>query len=861
MKTRLLLVLQTSCCFLLGALTSVAQAQCSEDLRDCPSKTSESVSPRALVSDAAIAGKALTDLNPKLAADYGKLPLRFEENRGQVSVPVEYVARGLSYSMFLTREEAVLSLVKPTPHPDLRSNMQALQNRGSMMTTESTPTVLRMRFASQSAQPRVAQADELPGTSNYFIGSDPKNWRSEVPSYSRVRYDNVYPGVDLLFYGTQKQLEYDFVVSPGGDPRSIRLTYDGAQKVHLNQRGDLVLQAPGGAVIQRKPIVYQVVDGARKPVTGRYVMTGKREVGFAVGTYDRSRALVLDPVVSYSTYLGGSVDDEAYAIAVDPSGNAYVTGRTQSLNFPTSSPFQPTYKGNTDVFVTKFNPTGTALVYSTYLGGNGMDIGYGIAADGSGNAYVTGGTTSTNFPTMKYIQTHGGIFLTKLSPTGGMDYSTYYGGSNSEYGKAIAIDSTGNAFITGITASKDFPTKNAFQSTYGGGSDAFVVEINTAGSTAIYSTYLGGSSQDSGNGIAVDSLGSAYVTGETKSINFPTHNPLQSTTSGDSIFVAKLTPGGNGLVYSTYFGGNAGQAGAAIAIDPAKNVYVTGTTNSGNFPLHNPFRNNFAFAYAFKLNPAGNALIYSTYLGGKSVDTGTGIAADSAGNAYITGYTQSTDFPTHNPVQPALAGLSDAFLLVFNPTGSALVYSSYLGGTNNDYGRGIAFDGNGAAYVSGFTASANFPTKSPHQAVYGGPPYDAFVTKTQIYVPADLAITKTASPNPVVHGSNLTYSLHVSNAGPGPATNVVISDPIPTGTTFSSFSTTTATCTAPAAGGTGTLTCKRPSLVMGGSIAVTLVVTVKAAAGSTVRNTATVSASTPDPKLANNTATTTTSVH
>ncbi|GAC1515357.1 MAG: SBBP repeat-containing protein [Terriglobales bacterium] len=722
--------------------------------------------------------------------------------------------------------------------------------------------VLRMRFATAEAKSKITPEGLLPGASNYFLGSNPKDWRTGIPNYARVRFHNASPGIDFVFDGNQRQLEYDILVAPGADPASIKIAYEGEQKMQVDGQGDLVIGAGSQEIIQHKPVLYQVVSGTKTPVSGHYVMRGEREVGFAVGDYDRSRTLVLDPIISYSTYLGGSGDDAGNAIAVDSAGNAYVTGYTQSTNFPTATPFQAAYHLNTDAFVTKLNPTGTAFVYSTYLGGNGGDIGFGIAADSSGNAYVTGSTTSTDFPTLNPIQTHGGIFLTKLNPTGtALIYSTYYGGTNSEQANAIAIDSAGDAFIAGQTASTDFPTKSAFQSTPGGNYDAFVTKFNPTGSATIYSTYLGGSSRDTGQGIAVDTLGNAYVTGETFSTNFPTHTPLQATTSGDSIFVTKLGPSGNALVYSTYFGGNAGQVGNAIAIDPSNNVYVTGTTNSGNFPLKNAFRKTFAFAYLFKLNPAGNGLVYSTYLGGNASDAGTGIAADAAGNAYVTGYTQSADFPTKNPVQPALAGLNDAFLIVFNPTGTSLLYSSFLGGSNNDYGAGIALDTNGAAYVTGRTSSTNFPTKNPKQAAFGGGQVDGFITKTLIFPPADLSITKTASPNPIKHGARLTYTIQVSNAGPGSANNVTVKDTIPSGTTFASFSTTTAQCTAPAVGGTGTLTCTSASLAIAGKITVTLVVTVTGPAGSTISNTATVSATTKDPNLTNNKATVKTTVN
>jgi hypothetical protein len=457
-----------------------------------------------------------------------KLPLAFEKNRGQTGSKVKFLARGQGYTLFLTSGEAVLALHKAS----------------------AKSGVLRMKLLGANPASNVSGVDELPGKTNYFIGNDAKRWHTNVPMYAKVKYKSVYSGIDLIYYGNQRQLEYDFVVAPGADPRRIQLGVRGARKISRSEDGDLVLAMDEGEIRWHKPAVYQQKGGAKQEVAAHYVIKGKNRVGFAVADYDLRRPLFIDPVI-YSTYLGGSLEDLGAGIAVDSSGNSYVTGWTQSTDFPTMNPLQPANAGGGygDAFVAKLNPTGSALVYSTYLGGSGDDAGWGIAVDNLGNAYVTGNTTSTNFPTMNPLQPaygggNGDTFVAKLNPTGSvLLYSTYLGGSGADTGYGVAVDSSGDAYVTGWAGSTDFPTANPLQPANGGAPDAFVTEINTTGSALVYSTYLGGSSGDSGLGIAVDSSGNAYVTGWTTSTDFPTMNPLQPASGGAfDAFVAKLTP-------------------------------------------------------------------------------------------------------------------------------------------------------------------------------------------------------------------------------------------------------------------------------------------------------------------------------
>jgi hypothetical protein len=587
----------------------------------------------------------------------------------------------------------------------------------------------------------------LPGISNYFLGNDPKKWHTDVPNYARVEAKGVYRGIDLAYYGNQRKLEYDFIVAPGADPGQVQLAWEGADSLRVNQEGDLVIATRLGDMVQKKPQVYQEVGGKQVEVATRYQVLPDQRVKFELARYDRKRELRIDPVVLlYSTYLGGSGEDQSRGIAVDTAGSAYVTGFTRSSDFPTQSAYQGTRTGEYDVFVTKLSPAGDALVYSTYLGGSDDESGIGIAVDGAGSAYITGSTESTDFPTQSpyqaTLQGSSDVFVTKLGPSGNaLAYSTYLGGGSLESGVAIAVDGAGAAYVTGHTESTNFPTQSPCQATRQGGGDAFVTKLTPAGSALAYSTYLGGGSIDeAGSGIAVDGAGSAYVTGYTSSTNFPTHSAYQATKQGGrDAFVTKLTPSGNALAYSTYLGGSGDDWGGGIAVDGAGSAYVTGTTGSTNFPTQSPFQATLQGGYydvfVTKLTPAGNALAYSTYLGGSGYDGAVGIAVDAAGSAYVAGNTNSADFPTQSPYQATnQGGMYDAFVTKLSPAGNAPAYSTYLGGTDEEMSYGIAVDGAGAAYITGLTWSADFPTQSPFQGALQGVD-DVFVTKLRLALP------------------------------------------------------------------------------------------------------------------------------
>jgi hypothetical protein len=674
---------------------------------------------------------------------YGKLPLRFEANAGQTDPQVQFLVRGSGSTLFLTATEAVLAVHGP----------------------EGTSPV-RMQLVGANPMPHVRGEDALPGTSNYFIGNDPQQWHTAVPSYAKVVYDAIYPGVDLVYYGTQGRVEHDFIVAPGTSPSVIALEVHGADQMAIDAQGDLVMTTGAGDVRLQKPVLYQEVEGQRRDVAGGYVLMAEQRVGFQMEAYDATWPLVIDPVLVYATYLGGRDFDRGSGIAVDTAGYVYVTGDTRSLNFPVAgSSLQPTFDGAWDAFVAKLNPAGSSLVYATYLGGSGGDTGWGIAVDTAGQAYVAGDTTSRDLPIagnplQATLNGSSDAFVAKLNAAGSaLLYATYLGGSASDGGAAIAVDASGNTYVTGRTTSRDLPVAgNPLQPTFGGGfTDVFVAKLNAAGSALVYATYLGGSGEDDpAISLAVDAAGQAYVTGETTSRDFPVAgNPLQATLNGGSdAFVAKLNAVGSALLYATYLGGSEEDRGIDLAVDTAGNTYITGRTTSRNFPvagspLQATFGGGFTDAFVAKLDTAGSTLVYATYLGGSGVDTGLGIAVDAAGQAYVTGDTYSLDFPVAgSPLQETSRGLQDAFVAKLNAAGSALLYATYLGGSGYDVGYGIAVDAAGQAFVTGYTNSDDFPVAgSPFQARNGGSgSFDAFVAKLGTEDTLPPAITITATP-------------------------------------------------------------------------------------------------------------------
>ena len=701
---------------------------------------------------------AAASLRGREVVSYSRLPLAFEANKGQVAPQARYLARGQGFTLFLTQNDAILQLRKsgPANQPAATgSNHQpeslallpspvtaATFNEISQASSASSADVVDVKLLGANRNAQIAATEKLPGHTSYFLGNDPRHWHTNIPNYARLRYRGIYRGIDLAYYGHEGQLENDFLVAPGSDPNQIRLGLKGADSLHVNASGDLVLAVSGGNVYLRRPVAYQGTGASRRQVAVHYVLRAANEVGFALGAYDRNQELVIDPVLSYATYLGGSGGDVGYSIAVDTSGNAYVTGTTASVNFPTTSGNQAILGGGRDVFVTKLNPSGTSLLYSVFLGGGNLDRSTGIAIDSSGNAYLSGYTSSTDFPVTSgaFQQTNNGntdAFLAKLDATGlSLSYATYLGGTGIDYGRGVAVDASGDAFITGSTQSNDFPTMSPLQVGLDGGSDAFVAEFDPTGASLLYSTYLGGSGSDEGLAITLDGSGNPYVAGYTFSNNFPTQSPFQSALSGSSdAFVSEIDPGTSSLVFSTYLGGSSSESANSIAVDSAGSVYVAGNTTSSSFPVtsgafQSAYGGGQGDAFITKLTAGATQMVYSTYLGGSGLDQANSIALDSSNEAFVTGFTQSSNFPLLDALQRVLGitGASscgttpcaDAFITKLGPSGN-LVYSSYLGGSATDLGQAVAASASGTAYLTGSTNSINFPViAGAPQSSYAG---------------------------------------------------------------------------------------------------------------------------------------------
>ncbi len=796
-------------------------------------------------------------------ATYTHLPLMFEPNQGQTDQRVKFLARGTGYGLFLTANQAVLALQKPagrSPHSTVRNSVVSMKLAGALATEPAGDI-------------------QLPGKSNYFIGNDPTKWHRDIPQFARVRYHNVYPGIDLVYYGNQGRLEYDFEVAPGSDPKQVALMFQGTHGLKIDANGDLVLGVDGSDVRLQAPRVYQKFGAEERSVTGRFQLRGKGndEVGFQLGDYDRSRALIIDPVLTYASYLGGSGAESCSAItglpftpgcpaiAVDAVSSAYVAGSTNSPDFPgTTGRYQPTLApgATANAFIAKFTPAGL-LQFATYLGGDGVDYPAGIGVDNGFDVIVAGTTSSTNFPTNgtnTAFQTKaliGGkhVFVSQLDSTGAvLLYSTYLSGTGVDIASGLALDPGGIAYVTGTTTSTEADT--GFPSTLGSLQDKSraisqffftKVDPNSSGAdSVVYSTYIGGSSPNNGvtvgGGIAVDSTSNAYITGGTNFTDMPTLNAFQGTLNGGlDAFVTKINPAGvagTQLLYSTYLGGAGDDVGYGIAVDSTTNAYVTGSTTSSDIAAPTgitPFQSTIAggtdaFLAKFGIlctttgcTTTDVPLNYFTYLGGSGTDIGTAVAVDGNQGARLTGWTNSTNFHTAGiPLQTTYAGgTSDAFVARIDTLLTTSSYSSYFGGTGNDIGTGIAIDQQGSSFVAGETTSAGGFLGHPFQGVLSGPS-DAFVGKLGPILNLVFTPAPTATPSPVGVGGQVSFKYTITNSGEF-TNNVTFADHLqPSGQTFNSATASQGTCSGAA---NQTVLCSIGAMNTAATASVTVLVT------------------------------------
>jgi Beta-propeller repeat/Abnormal spindle-like microcephaly-assoc'd, ASPM-SPD-2-Hydin len=681
---------------------------------------------------------------------YAALPLTFEANQGQTGPQVKFLSRGRGYTAFLTAGGIVLSLRPNQPVP-----VQPASSAAAPKQSQPPVTTLQLKLMGAAQNPAVVGENPQPGSVNYFIGKDPTKWHTNVPTYARVRYKNVYPGIDLVYYGNQGQLEYDFALSPGADPGRIQFEITGASQIDLDATGNLVLQTRTGEFHFQSPVVYQESNGLSVPVSGTYILNDPTHVGFSIAGHDPSMPLVIDPTLVYSTYLGGVGDDQVSGIAVDGAGSVYIAGYTDSADFLLTTIGTPS-TGTDHVFVAKLDPTGSTLIYADYIGGSNPDYGVGLALDSANNVYVTGSTESSDFPTTvnAYQAVEPGIyngFLTKISAAGSaLVYSTYLGGTGFDQPASIGVSTLGEAHVAGSTTSQDFPVVNAYQNdafANQAGNYGFVTKFTADGSSLVYSTYLAGNLtvlQDSPytavSAVTLDANGNAYVAGTTNTSNFPatqgayltTNSPVPEGTIG---FVTKFASAGT-LDYSTYIYGSSGNpiGIGAIAVDASGSAYITGTVSSdGTFPITstgicNPGIYDCSYTFVSKFDPTASTLLYSTFLGPNNLASPQSIAVDARNNAYVLATTNSATFGTNNAMQ-GQAGGWDMLLVEIDASAATELFATYLGASGSDFASGIAVDANGSIYVAGFTNSADFPvTQGTFQNLLAGNT-DAFVMK------------------------------------------------------------------------------------------------------------------------------------
>ena len=720
-------------------------------------------------------GQSVPDAGATNKLSYGKLPLTFEVNRGQSSPQVKFISRGPGYRAYLTANGMSLALRASRPAESTNDSKVARTNSVKR-------TAIQFRLIGAAQNPMTVGEQAQTARVNYFIGNDPAKWHRNIPTFAQIRYKSVYPGIDLVYYGNQRQLEYDFVVAAKADPQQIQFEIKGASQLQISTDGSLVLRTTGGELSFQAPIVYQEIHGRRIPLKGGYVLNGANRIGFRLEGFDRTKAVVIDPVLAYSTYLGGSGDDQVAGVAVDSTGNVYVAGRTDSTDIALDT-FGSPAAGYDHAFVAKLDATGSQLIYADYIGGSSEDDGYAIALDSLNQVYITGSTASPDFPLVHAFQKvyPGGFnaFLAKLSSDGSsLLYSTYFGGNGSDMPTSLAVDRSGEMILAGSTSSTNLVTSNAFQPNAlpndGGffGNYGFVTKFSPDGASLVYSTYFGGHTNvpfDCGgtpcwpqpnsviSGMVSDSDGNLFVTGYTNTYDFPATSgaylTTNSTNSNTSIgFVSKFSQAG-ALDYSTYLYGSGGMAVTltGIAADANGSAYVAGLTFSdGTFPVTSTsicdpgsLGGGCSYGFVTKFDPTGAKLSYSTFLGPNNFAIPQAIALDRDNNAYIIGFTSSTSFETVDAIEPYSGG-TDALLVEINATGTSQLFATYLGGSGDDSGApaGLTFDQAGNLYIAGVTSSTDFPTTpTAMQPGFAGGGSDSFVMKLQTATQAVISLT------------------------------------------------------------------------------------------------------------------------
>ena len=751
---------------------------------------------------------------PRLCHDFGKLPIYFIPNQGEFSDEALYYARTSGYVLWITKDGLVFdSSWRKEADPDETKDSLPVKNlKAGMTEANEIRDIMRLTFLKANKNPHVTAEGLTSHRVNYFIGADPAQWQRDIPTYFAVLYQDVYPNIDLKIYGTERKVEYDWIIRPGGEVEDILMAYQNTGKTEIVD-GNLIVSTETWKQTHRRPIGYQVIDGRKVEVSVGYRKIQQDCYGFIAEEYDKAHPLIIDPIIIvYSTFVGGSLGDYGNSVDVDFNSSAYVVGSTASLDFPVFSALRPRHSGGDyDAFILKFSPDGSALIYSTYFGGKGIDYGNDIDVNELYEAYITGSTGSVDFPVRNaYDRTFNGgefdVFVAKFNPAGNLIFSTYLGGTYNDYGNSLAVYDCAAVYVTGATASPDYPLEEPYDPTYNGGEyDAYVTKLTSSGNM-VFSTFLGGTGIEHGLAIAVDYSDYPYVTGTTGSSDFPTWNPFDSTYNGGSYdaFVTKMTPLGDELVYSTFLGGSGDiDEGNGIALDVVNSAYVTGTTNSPDFPLFLPYDSTLNGAtdiFVTKFIPEGPGILYSTYLGGGDMDLGRSIAVEFfSGIACLAGQTWSPDFPMvsafdpvfnspgfsimtgeRKPPHPSMqgafdpaymrtafsgtsrktksseslmentnnhdsSGFPDGWAAVFGPTGSDVILSTYLGGSSGDQANGIAVDYLGAVYVAGTTESFDFPVENAFDPTYTGLG-DAFVIVFRnlavVYPPANFELER-----------------------------------------------------------------------------------------------------------------------